>query len=138
MEATDLTLECAGRINGKIVNVRGTGHGIVSRGRFVDESFSEVMVPISDKNIRSFVNARFRSDDGWVPVRVTGLYSSLGPDGEWGCSSRVVESQRTQVRTSFIEDLRTTDSTLSLKYMTVVKGIDVPVISRDDLLAQAS
>lgn len=101
---------------------------------FVDDSFSEIMIPVEDNEIRSFVSARFKATDGRdIPVKVRGKYTSLRKDREWGCAARVLETQRSQIRTSFIKNLVKDEPNLSLSYLTVVKGIDLPVVSKEQL-----
>jgi hypothetical protein len=107
--------------------------------KFVDESFSEIMIPVAPNEIRSFVTANFKAVDGSdVPVKVIGKYSPLDTTYSWGCSREVLEGQRNQVRTSFIQDLHTEDVSLSLKYLTVVRGIDTPAIPKQELEALVS
>lgn len=114
------------RLDGKTRRMRATGviQGTLKLPRIVgvDDSFTEIMVPVGPREIRSFSSTTFKAEDGSaVPVSITGRYSPLNEnDADWTCCAK------NQIRTSFINILRAEDAELGLEYTTVINGIKAP------------
>ena len=88
----------------------------------VDGRFTEIMVPVGAREIRSFSGTTFHATDGsQLPVTVTGRYTPLSAeDPDWTCCAR------NQVRTSLIDVRHAEGGHLSLEYTTVICGISAP------------
>ncbi len=88
----------------------------------VETSFTEIMVPVGAREIRSFSGTSFHAAEGSaLPVTVTGRYTPLSSgDPDWTCCSQ------NQVRKSLIDILDAKDGHLRLEYTTVISGIRAP------------
>lgn len=89
----------------------------------VEDSFTEVMLPLGPREVRSFSTTTFTAADGsQVPVRVEGKYTPLDEDADadWSCCTN------NQIRKSFIHIVSAVDTQLSLEYSTVIDGIRAP------------
>lgn len=88
----------------------------------VDDSFTEIMVPVGAREVRSFSSTSFTAEDGSpVPVVVTGRYRPLDEDdADWTCCAT------NQVRKSFINILEAKAPRMQLEYSTVINGIKAP------------
>lgn len=121
------------RLDQETNRMRATGviHGSLRLPRIVgvDPSFTEVMVPVGPRDVRSFSATTFHAEDGSaVPVTVTGKYSPLdGDDADWTCCAQ------NQIRSSFIDLREVEGSRLGLEYSTVINGIRAP--ERQEVLA---
>jgi hypothetical protein len=102
----------------------GVIHGSLRLPRIVgvEDHFTEVMVPVGARDVRSFSATTFRADDGRrVPVTVTGQYSPLDDDdADWTCCAR------NQIRSSFIDIREVEGPSLGLQYTTLIDGIHAP------------
>lgn len=89
----------------------------------VDDGFTEMMVPVGPREVRSYSSTSFTSEAGErIPVGVEGRYMPLDDDADadWTCCAT------NQVRKSFINVLAAEDVRLGLEYHTVVSGITAP------------
>ncbi|MQA84367.1 MAG: hypothetical protein GEV03_07030 [Streptosporangiales bacterium] len=87
-----------------------------------EDSFTEVMVPVGPREVRSFSSTTFVTPDKErIPVGVQGRYIPLAEDdADWTCCAT------NQVRNSFINVLTAEGTTLRLEYQTVIDGIRAP------------
>jgi hypothetical protein len=102
--------------------IEGTLH-LPELASLAEPDFTEIMVPVSSNEIRSWSQTSFRSMAGdVVPVRVEGRYTPL-PDeeGSWKTGAQH------QARSSYINVLRAETTAIELDYRTVVRGITTPV-----------
>lgn len=104
----------------------GVIHGSLSLPKIVDvqHSFTEMMIPVGGKLVRSFSETEFVAEDGEkIPVLVEGRYSPLADDAQdWHCCAR------NQIRKSFINILDAEGTHLQLIYSTVINGVREPVL----------
>jgi hypothetical protein len=103
----------------------GVIHGTVKLPRIVgvEDGFTEVMVPVDPREVRSYSSTSFTADTGErIPVRVEGRYTPLDEDADadWTCCAT------NQIRKSFIDILTAEGPRLSLEYQTVINGIKAP------------
>jgi hypothetical protein len=110
--------------SGAAMQARGVIQGDMSLPdiRGVDDSFTEIMIPLDDREIRAFSRTKFVTTDGAeVPVRVESAYQPLTDgDRDWHCCAK------NQVRRSFINIGEAAGRVLDLEYSTVIRGIDAP------------
>jgi hypothetical protein len=103
----------------------GAIHGTVTLPDItsVDDGFTEMMIPVGPREVRSYSATTFTSAAGErIPVSVEGRYTPLDEDADadWTCCTT------NQVRKSFINVLSAEDTRLGLEYHTVVSGIRPP------------
>ncbi|MGH3952356.1 MAG: hypothetical protein ACRDSE_25125 [Pseudonocardiaceae bacterium] len=112
-KATD-TMTATGVVDGRVKLPKIVG---------VDDGFTEMMVPVGPREVRSYSSTTFTAESGeTIPVGVEGRYTPLDddPDADWTCCAT------NQVRKSFINVLDAEDAKLALEYQTVVSGITAP------------
>lgn len=91
----------------------------------VDPTFTEMMIPVTPLDIRSFASTSFTAADGLkIPISITGRYSPLPSAGDdWHCCTG------NQLRQSFINVHEAQGARLSLDYRTVITGIRAPELT---------
>lgn len=125
-------------LNGNQMTARGTIRGNVQLPTLVgiDEVISELMIPVSESEIKSFARGTFKCEDGRsLPVRVIGRYTKITP-GAWN------SSVRDQARRSYVQITNLTELDLALEYSTIIEAIHYPEFpaalpSRERALKQA-
>jgi hypothetical protein len=125
-------------LEGDEMTARGTIRGNVNLPPLVgvDDVISELMIPVSSNEIRSFARGAFICEDGTsIPAQVIGRYTKITP-GEWN------SSVRDQARRSYIQITKHTKLELGLEYSTIIEAIRYPEFpaalpSREQLLKQA-
>lgn len=113
LDPTTDTMKATGVIQGSLTLPKLVG---------VENSFTEIMVPIGGQLVRSFSSTTFQTARGdSIPVTVEGRYEPLiEDDADWTCCAV------NQIRKSFINVLEAEGTKLSLIYSTVINGIHAP------------
>lgn len=104
------------------MTARGTIRGNVHLPEIsgIEESITEIMIPVGPQEIRSVARAAFILADGTsLPLCILGRYTRLN-EGNWN------SSVRDQVRKSYVTIKKRTELDLALEYATIIEAIRYP------------